>query len=104
MDVVDNGGKGYHLRDWIAVEVYDEAGTLATGPGRAARPRNGIEEKFNERQRWVLAQLAAGEPLTRRDVEEQFGVHTCTVKRDLAVLTNSGLIEFDRPARCYRMR
>jgi hypothetical protein len=25
-DVIDNRGKGYHLREWIAVEVHDEGG------------------------------------------------------------------------------
>lgn len=26
-DVINNGGRGYHLREWIIVEQYDELGT-----------------------------------------------------------------------------
>jgi len=100
-DVISNVGKGYYLRDWIVVEVYDEAGTLVAmsrGPERVDGGRQ-VDDRFSERQQWVLAQLSEGVRLTRRDVGEKFRICARTAKRDLAELTEEGLIEFDRSAR-----
>ncbi|MBL7132849.1 MAG: response regulator transcription factor [Phycisphaerae bacterium] len=100
-DVISNVGKGYYLRDWIVVEIYDEAGTLVSisrGPEHVDGGGK-VDDRFGERQQWVLAQLAEGVKLTRRDVEQEFRICARTAKRDLAELTEEGLIEFDRSAR-----
>lgn len=110
-DVIDNRGKGYHRRDWITVEVYDEAGILASGTRSLATgnaPEGGDDaasDRFSERQRWVPAQLAGGGKLPRRDVEKQSGISTRTAKRELGELVNAGRIKYhgaDRPGG-YRM-
>ncbi|MEX0643118.1 MAG: response regulator [Pirellulales bacterium] len=96
-DVVANGGQGYHLRDWIVVEEHDEVGT-SVGAMASANCKQGIvaAERFGERQRWVLDQLASDVKLTRRDIQEQFDVSDRTAKRDLAELSEANLIEYDR--------
>jgi len=98
-DVVGNGGDGYHLRDWITIEQYDDVGTLAgCAAEKATRGPKAPEadRRFGERQRWVLAQLASGVKLTRRDVEREFDVGPRTAKRELGELSEAGMIEFDR--------
>lgn len=100
-DVIGKDDRGYHLQDAIAVEVYDEAGTL-TGQAHAARKPGrgqripGTALQLSDKQRWVMAQLAVGEQLTRRDVERHFGVSERTAKRVLGELSEAGLIRFDR--------
>lgn len=49
-----------------------------------------------EKQQWVLARLSAEGKVTRRQVEEQFGVSIRTAKRVISELVDAGLIEFDR--------
>ncbi len=100
-DVIGSDDQGYHLRDWIIVEEYDEAGTLVAGTNGTAnrRPQAGRGEpalQMNTRQRWVMAQLATGVRLTRRDFQDQFRISERTAKRDLGVLVDAGMIEFDR--------
>jgi len=96
-DVIDNRGKGYHLRDWIAVEVYDEAGVLVgTAQPSASDSGGGTAGGFSERQRWILAQLAGDIKLTRRQVESHFGISPRTAKRELNGLVEAGMISYDR--------
>ena len=99
--VIGNDEQGYHLRHWLLVEVYDEAGTLVGGTrGTSAEPagqqKDGQSPPFSKKQRWVLAQLAADVRLTRRDVEREFGISERTAKRELNGLVAAGMIEFDR--------
>lgn len=48
----------------------------------------------NERQRWLLSQLARGDQVKAADVMTQFAVSEMTARRDLAALRDLGLIEF----------
>lgn len=52
-----------------------------------------------------MAELATGRQLTRRDIEQEFGISERTAKRVLGELSDVGLIEFDRTTRrgCYRL-
>ena len=98
-DVIDNGGKGYHLRDWIKVEMPNEA--LATAGLAAQSPvgnGGGPKARLTERQEWILSQLAGGAKLTRRQIEKQFGISERTAKRELVDLVDAGKIVFDRSA------
>jgi predicted HTH transcriptional regulator len=110
--VIANGGRGYHLREWIIVEQYDDVGTLATVPGSngtAKIPANrgdSCQPQLSDRQHWVLTQLKTGVQVTRQTVEQQFGISKETAKRDLSELGSLGLIEFDgsvKPGR-YRLK
>ncbi|MCK4661184.1 MAG: response regulator transcription factor [Phycisphaerae bacterium] len=110
-DIIGNDDHGYHLRDWLITEVYDEAGTLVgggNGAGKSAHAKQGGEpaQQFSEKQRWVLAQLASEVKLTRRDVEMEFGISERTAKRVLGELSRAGMIEFDRSESpgFYRLR
>lgn len=110
-DVIGNDEQGYYLLDWIAVEEYDEAGTLtgaADGSGKRASKSRKAEPalRLNDKQRWVMAQLASDGKLTRRDVEEEFDVSDRTAKRILGELSDVGLIVFDRATHpgAYRLR
>jgi len=111
-DVIDNRGKGYHLRDSIAVEVYDDAGVLTSGAKSLATgnaPKggdDGASDRFSERQRWILAQLAGDGKLTRRQVEKKFAISSRTAKRELSGLVEAGMIEYDRTSHpgFYRLR
>jgi len=101
-DVIATRGDGYQLREWILIEDYDDVGTLASATtDRGIAPAEGSSVaatalRLSERQRWILAQLGSGQKMTRRDVEEQFGIATRTAKRILGELADAGLIEFDR--------
>ena len=103
--VIANAGHGYHLRDWIVVEVHDAAGARvkeAERPATTEAPQAAFapsRQQLSERQRWVLAQLASGVKLQRRQIEEQFGISNRTAKRKLAELTAAGMIAFDESAR-----
>ena len=99
-DVIGNDEQGYHLQDGIAVEVYDQDGTLvgeADGAGKkvAKQPKTKPVLRLSDKQRWVMAQLAADRKLTRRDVEQEFKISERTAKRVLGQLSNAGLIWFD---------
>lgn len=96
-DLIGNGGDGYHLRDWITIEQYDEVGALAgCAPAKVARDSDAPDQRFGERQRWVLAELASGVKLTRRDVQREFDIGQRTAKRELGELSEAGMVEFDR--------
>ena len=96
-DVIDNRGKGYHLRDWIVVELYDAAGVLVGGnQPSGSDSREETAGGFSERQRWILAQLAGDAKLTRRQVEAHCGISARTAKRELSGLVEAGMIRYDR--------
>ena len=50
-----------------------------------------IEAQLNERQKKMLALLAAGEKLTSRRCEQEFGITRDTASRDFALLMELGL-------------
>jgi len=100
-DVIGNDDQGYHLASGIVVELYDEDGTLvgqADGAGNNPSKAKGARpaRRLNDKQRWVMAQLAANVKLIRRDVEREFDISDRTAKRVLGELSDAGLIEFDR--------
>jgi len=100
-DVIAKDDQGYHLADGIVVEVYDEEGTLvgqADTAGKTTSKASGTKPPLtlNDKQRWAMARLASDGKLTRRDVEQEFGVSDRTAKRVLGEMSDAGLIEFDR--------
>ncbi|MEX0643371.1 MAG: hypothetical protein WD468_11750 [Pirellulales bacterium] len=113
-DVIANLGKGYHLAEWLAVEQHDSdiatmgkerpaqqaqsAVSQPTPHPSTGRGANGIDA-FSDRQHWVLDQLRHGVRLTREMVEQQFGIKDKQAKRELAGLSNRGMIEFIRTPR-----
>ncbi|MBM4043988.1 MAG: response regulator transcription factor [Planctomycetes bacterium] len=127
-DVIDNRGGGYHLTPKIVVEVHDGDGAHGPAPAENVTGHTtgdtGVTKPvvtanvtgdtknvtpgcaLNERQKWVLAELARGTKITRPDVEKQFDVTARTVKRDLKDLLGLGLAEFvvrPRPGH-YRLK
>jgi predicted HTH transcriptional regulator len=52
-----------------------------------------IEARLNERQKKMLALLAAGEKLTSRRCEQEFGITRDTASRDFALLMELGLAD-----------
>jgi hypothetical protein len=114
-DVIDNRGGGYHLTPKIVVEVHGN-GSQPTAPAENVTGHvtgdTGVTKPvvtanvtgdtrnvtpgcaLNERQKWVLAELARDTRITRPDVEKQFDVTARTVKRDLKDLLGLGLVEF----------
>jgi hypothetical protein len=105
---------GYHLADSILVEVYDDDGTLvghaddirSTVPAATAMAVAKPPLKLNEKQRRIMARLAADGQVTRRDLEQEFGISVRTAKRLLGEMSDAGLIEFDRSSHpgFYRLR
>jgi DeoR/GlpR family transcriptional regulator of sugar metabolism len=55
-----------------------------------------------ERQKWFVGQLAAGKPLRRADLEDQFSISVATAKRDLLALSES--VTFDAQSKSYRLK
>lgn len=93
-DVIDNRGQGYHLRDWIVVEVHDQVEPARpASPAAGVRPESPPTSGLSERQQWILDQLKAGAKLTRRQIERQFGISTRTAKRELGGI--EAMIQFD---------
>jgi len=110
-DVIGNDEQGYHLQDGIVVEVYDQDGALVGEADGAVKkvskqPKAKSVLKFSDKQRWVMAQLAADIKLTRRDVEQEFKISERTAKRVLGELSDAGLIWFDRTSHpgYYRLK
>ena len=116
------GGPGYRLKEWITVRngcgdiagtsggdiagsCGDSAGTcgdtnVSDVPApRANVPASPANVPLNDRQHWVLDQLRQGTQLERTQVEKHFAIGSKTAKRDLADLTDRGLIEFVRAPR-----
>jgi CheY-like chemotaxis protein len=84
-------GGGYHLTEHIEARVAGAETPAAQPEASPAGP------DLNPRQRWVLDQIAAGAEVRQKTVIEQFRreVNASTVKRDLKVLRELGLIETD---------
>ncbi len=59
---------------------------------------------LNRRQRWILARLAVGERVLRREIEAEWGVTGKTAKRDLGGLKEADLIEFVGSSRTGQWR
>ena len=100
-DVIANDDQGYHLADGIVVAVYDEEGTLISQvdgavPGALKTAQGTPKLVLGDKHRWVMARLAENGALTRRQVEQAFGISDRTAKRVLGELSDAGLIEFDR--------
>lgn len=128
-DVIQSGGRGYRLADWI--EVVDRRAGSSAGSSRGhAGSREGSsvgsrghdpandparsgndpaaapDDPLSDRQHWVLDQLRKGVELQRDAFQKQFGIAPKTAKRDLTDLRRRGLIEFVRTPRPghYRLK
>lgn len=112
-DVIANLGKGYHLADWLLIERHDaEAASDVAAPmsapsvpeaprvpGKSAKDDPDGQEPLTDRQHWILDQLRQGVRLTRGMVEARFDIKDKQAKRELAGLSNRGMIEFIRKPR-----
>lgn len=111
-DIVNSGGPGYRLQDWITVEVGTRAAALA-GAGASTGPRSDSAvadnsrgdqdapaiDGLNDRQSWAVSQLKQGVRLQIRHVKDRFGCSSTTAKRDLTALRTAGLVRFTGSAR-----
>ncbi|MBN2313674.1 MAG: response regulator [Sedimentisphaerales bacterium] len=107
--VITNRNKGYHLAEWLIIENHDVDPPVPNmhSPLPNISPANTPlsdttsteQELLSERQRWILNQLQQGVKLTRDMVEKQFGIKDKQAKRELAVLSKQGMIEFIRKPR-----
>ncbi len=112
-DVIANLGKGYHLAESLLIERHDAeaASDVAAAmsapsvpeaprvPGKSAKDDPDDQEPLTDRQHWILDQLRQGVRLTRGMVERQFSIKDKQAKRELAGLSNRGMIEFIRKPR-----
>jgi hypothetical protein len=114
-DVLVNDDQGYHLND-DKITVRDgrddgpvlvgQAGTRTDVPAgtldvpvlvpgdKTHVPANVPVDTANERQAWIMAETADSGTVTRREVEQRFGVSAKTAKRDLGELARQGRLEF----------
>lgn len=111
--IVNDRRHGYWLSPKITVRDPDDPVSRSVGHGdRPVRkpaighddPVNGslgcpgdpvtTSAELNERQRWALDRMRAGEQVRRADIRREFSCSEATVKRDLAGLRARGLIEF----------
>jgi hypothetical protein len=91
----DRGGRGSD--DRINDRVNDRnRGSAGTTP----------KERLNQRQRWYLEALAAGNEVRAGDLRRRWGVSEKTARRDVAALKDCGMIEFVGPPKTgwYRLR
>jgi CheY-like chemotaxis protein len=89
-DIVATGRGGYHLTEWMDVRAEGEPSAASPGdaPGKAP---------LNDRQKWVMEQVASGVSISQKDVIAHFRdqVNPSTVKRDLKGLRERDLIATD---------
>lgn len=111
-DPVFRGGNGHsHRREAPGsptrspVESTDDAvSDPANDPVTADGADRPMVVVLNARHQWVLAQMKAGQPVRRKDIEREFKVSRETAKRDLADLGDQ--IEFTGPPKTgyYRLK
>ncbi len=107
-DVIQSGGRGYRLNQWIEVR-HNGTDPRLTEPDAASpcgeatdRAIEGGSDQLNERQLWILDELRAGVKLRRSDIETRFKCSAKTAKRDLIDMREQGLIAFEmKPAPGY---
>jgi len=114
LDVINRGGGGYYLNEWIDARVADEepaAHMVAEDPPKPEvkakpRPEPRPESKpapdrkkasrdvrpLNRRQKWIMEQLEGGLRLRFKEILRYMGVNRSTVNRDLKDLRDRGLI------------
>ncbi|MBP85193.1 MAG: hypothetical protein CMJ64_00490 [Planctomycetaceae bacterium] len=123
-DIIQSGKFGYHFNSWITIR---EAGSVSrravsdtnhdtdepdpdtnhdTGNDTNRATDDTNDTDLNERQQWVVGQLANGVELRVNAVVTRFGCATATAKRDLAKLKQASRIEFVGPSRTghYRLK
>lgn len=106
-DVLNSGGPGYRLQEWITVQVGTRAGSSASvaeassaddGPENSDTAKMSFDgdeaDGLNDRQRWAIGQLQLGVQLQVRHMTERFGCSSITAKRDLLALKSAGLVRF----------
>lgn len=91
-DIVMSGSKtGYRLNH-KKIQAID--GEVGVAPPEPQTDENAPSHDLNDRQVWVMGQLAAGRSVTRTDVQEHFGVVKKTaLDRTITPLVREGLIE-----------
>lgn len=112
-DVIANRGKGYHLAEWLLIERHDAETSKAVAspmiaspvpkaplsPEKHVKDDPDAQEPLTDRQHWILDQLRQGVRFTRDMVEARFQIKDKQAKRELAGLSNRGMIEFIRKPR-----
>jgi hypothetical protein len=127
-DVIESGGAGYRLRDWIVVrdvtdvhdrglQGHDDPDDPVNVPNDPANdplkshcdPVSGDDDPVNAesaaRHQWIIDQLRAGRQLRAPAIAAGLKCSTITAKRDLAALRADGRVEFVGPSRTgyYRL-
>ena len=85
-----------YMLDWMETELdrMDEP----PKPTKKSKTtgRSNPDDRLNDRHHWIMDQLRDGVQLTRDMVMEHFQLGEKQAKRELATLTNRGLIDFER--------
>ena len=97
-DVIQSGGRGYRFADKIVVGAVDDP---QNEPVHEPDHFDGdpVTTGLNDRQRWIISELRAGNALKICDVIERFQCSNTTAKRDLTDLRRRKLIAFAGPPR-----
>lgn len=113
-DVVQSGGPGYRLNEWIIVGDGDakRPGALLRGNSLANDAVGCDSESADDddlamrRREWILAELRKGCQLRAPAIVAGLGCSATTAKRDLEALRAAGRVVFVGPPRSgfYRMR
>jgi DNA-binding response OmpR family regulator len=94
-DIVAKGGGGYHFTDWMDVRVGGEDAAEHDESGREPDRETDKPKSWpalNDRQKWILEQLAQGVQLRHRDIVRHTRKNRSTINRDLKNLRGRGLI------------
>ena len=88
-----------YMLDWMETEL-DRMDEPPKPPKKSKTTgRSNPDERLNDRHHWIMDQLRDGVQLTRDMVMEHFQLGEKQAKRELATLTNRGLIDFERMPR-----
>ena len=88
-----------YMLDWMETEL-DRMDEPPKPPKKSKTTgRSNPDDRLNDRHHWIMDQLRDGVQLTRDMVMEHFQLGEKQAKRELATLTNRGLIDFERTPR-----
>lgn len=72
--------------------LFDEITAFRTSMEGEMSEKN-VRKELSERQRYILSLIAADSRITTEQMSEKTGVNEKTVRRDLAILQQQGIIE-----------
>ena len=93
-DIIARGGGGYHFTDWMDVRLAGQPAPPKANPAPAKKPAKAPDgPRLNDRQKWILQQLAQDVPLRNKAIVKHTGKDRSTINRDLKELHDRGMIE-----------